>query len=121
VKTALLTCGLLLLPAMAVHGDSRLTIGVSPAISFAPATLRVQVKLDRSADNRRLTVVAESDDFYRSSEIQLDGDRAPLRIVVDFRSVPGGDYQVIGVLMDGCGHQRAAAFERIRVITPGGG
>jgi hypothetical protein len=121
VKCALVTCGLLMLTVLAVNGDSRLSLVVSPAISFAPATLRVQVKLDRNADNRRLTVVAESEDYYRSSEVQLDGDRAPARIVIDFRSVPSGDYQVIGVLMDGRGHQLAATFERIRVMPSLGG
>jgi hypothetical protein len=41
------------------------------------------------AENRSLQVVAESPDFYRSSQIQLDGAQAtPLRL--EFRDLPTG-------------------------------
>ena len=37
-----------------VDAGERLTMTVSPAQSFAPATLRIQVRLERHADNRAL-------------------------------------------------------------------
>ena len=54
----------------------RMTMKVSPAVAFAPANLIVRATVDADADNRAIEIVAESTDFYRSSEIQLDGDQA---------------------------------------------
>ena len=49
---------------------------VTPSKSMAPATIRVRVGVAPDADNRVLNVIADSGAYYRSSEIQLDGDRA---------------------------------------------
>jgi hypothetical protein len=46
--------------------------------SFAPAVLRVRVSIEPSAANRSLEVIADGDHFYRSSEIQLEGDHSPV-------------------------------------------
>ena len=119
IAHAFLILGLCMLSELPVNGDSRLRIGVSPARSFAPATLRVRVWLDRNAENRTLAVVAASDDFYRSSEIQLDGEQAPEAVEFQFRDLPSGDYEVSGVLLDRTGRRRAAASERMKVISVG--
>jgi hypothetical protein len=54
----------------------RLTMVVTPSKSMAPATIRVRVGVEPAADNRVLNVIADSGAYYRSSEIQLDGERA---------------------------------------------
>jgi hypothetical protein len=123
MKIACLICALicaLLVPALPVNADSRLSIAVSPARSFAPATLLIRVRIDRNAENRTLDVVAASDSFYRSSEIELDGEQAPATLVFEFRSLPSGEYEVRGVLKDRGGHQRAAAHQELEVISSGG-
>jgi hypothetical protein len=63
------------LPAHAA--DSRLALRVSPSVAFAPANLLVRATVDVNAENRLLVIIAESDDFYRSSEITLDGTTRP--------------------------------------------
>jgi len=92
----------------------RLTIRVSPAMTVAPAFVRVEAIVERDAGNRALRITAESDTFYRSSEIQLDGANGPLVSVLDFQSLPTGTYQVTGILV-GTGGQRAAATKVVRV------
>ena len=62
------------------HGGDALRIAVSPAMSFAPTTLNIQARLVPSADNRGIELVAECADFYRSSEIPLEGENAPTTI-----------------------------------------
>src|SRR5439155_24965013 len=69
-----------------------LTMKVSPRQALAPVNLRVSVRIEPSADNRALTIVAETSDFYRSSQIQLEGDRAPRVVSVEYPNVPGGEY-----------------------------
>jgi hypothetical protein len=105
------------LPAGA--GD-RLAMRVSPAISFAPANLVVRAFVEADADNRAVEIVAESPDFYRSSAIQLDGDRAPRTSMFEFRSLPPGTYEVSAVLLGSGGQTRATVRQEINVI-PGGG
>jgi hypothetical protein len=104
------------LAALPVDGDQRLTIAVSPAQSFAPAFLRVRIRVDPNAENRSLEVIADSGDFYRSSEIQLEGNRSPATFQIELRDVPEGEYRVLGVLRDPSGHERSMVYKDVRVI-----
>jgi hypothetical protein len=116
MRRALLIFGFLALVALPVDGDQRLTIAVSPAQSFAPAFLRVRVRVEPNVDNRSLEVIADSGDFYRSSEIQLEGDRSPATFQIELRDVPEGEYRVLGVLRDPAGHERSMVYKDVRVI-----
>jgi len=100
--------------------SERLTMTVSPAQSFAPTTLTVSLRVKPDVENRALQVVAESGDYYRSSRIQLDGNEAPHTIVVELKSVPGGDYEVRGALIDGSGHSRSLVRTYVIVIGSAG-
>ena len=113
MKTAIILCCLTAC-ADTLNGNERLTMKVFPAITVAPADIRVQAIVDRDASNRVLRIIAESDNFYRSSEIQLDGANGPLVSVLDFPSLPTGTYQVSGILVGTTG-QRAAATKTVRV------
>lgn len=95
-------------------------MSVSQAQSFASANLYVRVIIEPHASNRTLEIIADPDEFYRSSEIQLDGDRALRTIFLQFRSLPGGHYVVRGTLIDGTGHERASVREQVTVIPSGG-
>jgi hypothetical protein len=97
-----------------------MTMRVSPAVSFAPANLIVRATIAANPDNRAVEVIAESEDFYRSSEIQLDGDRAPRTTVFEFRSLPSGTYEVKARLVGTTG-QRAAIRQQVNVIASGAG
>jgi len=66
--------------------------------------------------NRILQVIAESDGYYRSSEIQLDGERAPRTTLVNFKSVPGGVYEVSAMLKGAGGEELAFARHELRVV-----
>ena len=113
-------CLLLAAAALPLNAGEQLRMAVSPAQSFAPSNLRVRVRLEPDAQNRRLAVVADSADFYRSSEVQLDGDQAPKTITIEFRGVPGGSYHVSSVVLDQSGHLRASASQEVNVIAPFG-
>jgi hypothetical protein len=66
-----------------------------------------------------LQIIAESDDYYRSSEIQLDGDRAPRTTLVKFPGVPGGVYQVSAMLKGEGGEELAFAHYDVTVVESG--
>jgi hypothetical protein len=81
---------LLATAALPLGAGERITMRVAPAVSFAPANLRVRATIEGDAENRAVEVSAESADFYRSSEIQLDGDKAARTSIFEFRSLPPG-------------------------------
>lgn len=108
------------MPAGAGESD-RMTLRVSPSVAFAPANLVVRATIPASEDNRAVEIVAESDSFYRSSEIQLEGDRAPRTSVFEFRSLPQGTYEVRAILRGSHGEERSTARHQVNVINTGAG
>jgi hypothetical protein len=103
--------------AAPVGGNSQLSIRVSPANSMAPAHLQVLVRMTPDVENRKLTIVADSGDFYRASEIQLDGDSGPRSVLVAFRELPGGEYHVSAALFNSRGDRRAVAQQQVMVLS----
>ena len=125
MKTSRLLLGLLacltVFPAGAGAGDhDRLTIRVSPAVCFAPANLQVRATIVSDPENRAVQVVAESSEFYRSSEIQLEGDRAPRTSLFEFRSLPSGTYEVRATLRGSSGRELALVRQQVNVIASSG-
>jgi hypothetical protein len=104
-----------------IGAGERITMKVSPAVAFAPANLVVRTTIQADADNRAVEIVAESPDFYRSSEIQLEGDRAARTTTFEFRSLPPGTYEVRAKLLGVDGQQRAAVRQQVNVIASGQG
>ena len=94
---------------------------VSPAVSFAPANLVIRAMVAADDQNRFIEITAESDDFYRSSEIQLEGDRAARTTTFEFRSLPQGTYEVRAKLFGADGQQRATVRQQVNVIATGQG
>jgi methionine-rich copper-binding protein CopC len=114
-----LVLGLMLAATAAAGAHESLGIKVSPAVSFAPANLIIRTSVDPDADNRSLEVVAESGDFYRSSTVMLEGDRAPRTTHFEFRSLPPGEYEVSMVVTGADGRQRAVSRTHAKVVESG--
>jgi hypothetical protein len=98
----------------------RVAINVSPAVSFAPADLVVRTTVESDARNRAVEIVAESADFYRASEMQLDGDNAPRTTTVVFRSLPRGTYRVTATILDAGEKPLTYARSQVNVLANGG-
>ena len=98
-----------------------MALKVSPAVSFAPANLVVRATIENDVKNRSVEIVAESESFYRSSEMQLDGDRAPRTTMFEFRNLPQGVYEVRAILYAEDGEARAEVRQQVNVIATGTG
>ena len=116
-KIAAFLCCVLLLAAARLNSDAALKLDVSPSISRAPAAVKVRVTVVPAPGDRALNVVAESDNYYRSSEVQLEGRDSGAINVFEFRDLPTGLYQITGVVMTAQG-PRATAL-RIIKVEPG--
>jgi hypothetical protein len=83
----------------------KLTLKVTPNVSAAPSTVIVKAVVAPDAGNRSLLVEADSGSFYRSSSIQLDGDKAPMVTEILLKSLPSGEYTVTAVLKNAGGEE----------------
>lgn len=111
-----------LLPALLIaftipaHAADRVSIRVSPAVGFAPANLFVRATVNANSENRTLEIVAESFEFYRSSEVTLDGEHAPRVTLLQFKSVPSGRYEVRAVLRGVSGQEIASTATNVNIV-----
>ena len=118
MKLRICIFALSVLPALPLNATTeRLEIAVSPHHSFAPASLMVRVHVPADVSNRMLEVVAESANYYRSSQMQLEGVDTPATRLLEFRDVPGGDYDVQAILTDNTGRRRASVGEHVIVLS----
>jgi hypothetical protein len=111
--------GLAVTTTTVVGAEEPLSIRVSPAMSFAPANLVIRTRIEPDPNNRAMEVVADSDGFYRSSAIQLEGDRAPKTTTFEFRSLPPGTYEITAVVLGARGERRALARAQVNVLESG--
>ena len=94
--------------------EGRLRIEVSPRLSTSPAVVRIRAIVTPDAANRALQIVAESGSYYRSSMVPLDGANAAAVTEMTLKNLPGGDYDVVVVLVDVDGRR---VFDRRRITV----
>jgi hypothetical protein len=104
-----------------LSGDERITLKISPVVAFAPADLIIRALIVADADNRAVQIVAESRDYYRSSEIQLEGEKAPRTNMFEFRSLPPGTYEVRANLIGANRQSRGMIRKQLSVMSTGAG
>jgi hypothetical protein len=112
---------LMIVATLPVGAGERLTLKVSPSVAFAPANLIVRATVIADADNRAIEIIAESQDFYRSSLVQLEGDKAARTNMFEFHSLPPGTYEVRANLFGANGESRATTRQQINVMASGSG
>lgn len=112
----MLLVGFAIASAGPLGADARLSMKVSPAVAFAPANLTMHTTVAPDRRNRMLQIVAESEDYYRSSEVQLDGERSARTTLTYFRSVPSGVYKVTASLRGQGGEELAITHYDVTVV-----
>src|SRR5262249_33540940 len=115
IGTALLALAFLL----SSSGDTgqQLALKIVPNVAVAPADLRIRAEIAPDAANRLLEVVADSPQYYRSSQFQLNGKGAPRVTIVQLHDVPGGDYQITATVRKANGHLTVVQ-RHVVVVSP---
>jgi hypothetical protein len=106
---ALLLDGMILFSVATLGARDWLAVRVSPIHSFAPADINIYVTVEPNADNRLLSVSAESPEFFRSSEMSLDGADNARVTILRFRELPSGTYEVTADVSGANGRRRGVA------------
>ncbi len=74
------------------------SVTFSPIVAFAGADLRVVVRVQPDAGNRRLQLSVDAPTFYASTERQLDGVQGARAHTFNVKELPAGDYQIVATL-----------------------
>ncbi len=91
------------------------SITFSPIVAFAGADLRVVVRVQPDAGNRRLHMIVDAPVFYASTERQLDGIDGARAHTFNVRELPPGDYQIVATL-EGVGGIRSRVTRTFKVM-----
>jgi len=119
MRLRVLAIGLAIATTTGARANDSISIRVSPSVSFAPANLVIRTSVEPDADNRVMEIVADSQEFYRSSSVPVEGDRAPKTTMFEFRSLPPGEYRVTAVLFGSNGQRRGTAWAQVKVVESG--
>jgi len=69
--------------------------------------VRIDVRIESDPDNRYLVIETDSADYYRRSDIPLEGDRSASVHTVRLTNAPAGKYEVRAILQRVDGTVRA--------------
>lgn len=92
-----------------------LSVTVRPAVSFAPARLAIQVRLQPDESDRWISVGMDNGDYRRTSGFTIESDRKLYMISWD--SVPAGEYVILAAVGQGS-QTRATASAHVVVSGP---
>lgn len=94
------------------------TIAVGPSLVVeAPGDVEFSIRISPTIKTHELRVFAESESYYRSTTIGLDGlDSEPFHHFT-WRSFPVGEYQVVGMLVDSDGSEEIIVRSALKVIN----
>ena len=84
----------------------------------APATVLITVAVEPAADHTALLIEADSDQYFRSSAIALEGANERRVHSIEFKSLPAGRYQLSARVMSK-GEVLATATEGLIVLANG--
>jgi hypothetical protein len=90
---------------------------VWPPVTVAPATVRIEILIEANDDNRALEIAVDSDVYYRSSTIVLEGPRAARFHAVHYRGIPEGVYDLTVRLLGSSAAVRAVQHQRF-IVAP---
>lgn len=107
-------------PAVSQHEAGDASITDMPRsrrlVVRSSATIEISIEIEPTTHTSELRVFADSDSYYRSTTIDLDGGRSRRRHVVEWRGFPAGDYDVVGELVDDNGERQVVVRGGLLVI-----
>ncbi len=116
MKKLCLIVGLLVLPMPSFGAGQRLAVE-APTVMLAPGDLLLRTLIEPDPANSAIQITIDSSDFYRRSEIPLQGGAAPRSSAFEYRDLPRGQYEIRAVLLDANGEPRASIVRALDVVT----
>ena len=106
---------LLAVMSLGVHAGEPIRVRVVPAFALNPADVMVETVIEPDVRNRGVEITVDSANFFTSSTVTLEGDRAPRGPTTRFRKLPAGSYEVSATLVQESGiRSKVAAILEIQ-------
>jgi hypothetical protein len=104
---------LLAVMSLGVHAGEPIRVRVVPAFALNPADVIVETVIEPDVRNRGVEITVDSANFFTTSTVTLEGERAPRVRTTRFRQLPAGNYEVSATLVqdNGIGSKVAAVLE----------
>jgi hypothetical protein len=101
-------------------GEPELEVQLRPRFVSSQGFVRSMVRVLPHPDNRLLRMEIDSENYYRSSDIQLEGANAARIHSLDWAGLPPGNYQVVATVFgpDGARKRETVRFEVLGVPRP---
>ena len=77
-----------------IAADKLISIAVNPTVTVSRGTAQLRVLVERNDRNRILIWEVDGPNYYRSSQIELEGASAPRSWFFFVRDLPEGDYDI---------------------------
>ena len=100
---------LLAVMSLGVHASEPIRVRVVPAFALNPADVSVETVIEPDIKNRGVEVTVDSPNFFATSTVSLEGDRAPRVRTTHFRQLPAGNYEVSATLVQESGSRPKVA------------
>jgi hypothetical protein len=84
-----------------------------------PATVRITVAVEPAEEHRMLRIAADGEQYYRASELTLDGDRDKRLHTVELKNLPAGEYMLSAEVMSADALLARATQELVVTRTAG--
>ena len=107
--SGVLLAGVVSSGAVSSGADAPVTLAVRPTVLFAGRDVRTTVRTPRDPRNRELRIVVEAADYFKSSDVQLDGVDAPATHQFTWKELPSGAYRVEAILTREDGERRTVS------------
>ena len=92
-----------------------ITVRVTPAFAIEGSPVQAMVRVARHAENRLLRITVDSENYFRSSDVELDGENAAITHYLPMNSLPAGEYAFLAVVYGPSG-ERARSYEEFRLL-----
>jgi hypothetical protein len=94
---------------------SELSVRLSQQVMYAPGNVRITAYVEPDDSHRVLKIEADSEVFYRSSTMPLEGARAARQHTVYYANLPAANYLIRVTLADATAPV-AVVSEHLRVV-----
>ena len=106
---------LLAVVSLGVHAGEPIRVRVVPAFALNPADVIVETVIEPDVRNRGVEITVDSANFFTTSTVTLEGERAPRVRTTRFRQLPAGSYEVSATLVQESGiRSKVAAILEIQ-------
>ena len=92
-----------------------ITVRVTPTFGIEGSPVQAMVRVAPNAENRLLRITVDSENYFRSSDVGLDGDNAAITHYLSMDSLPAGEYAFLAVVY-GANKERVRSYEEFRLL-----